>query len=46
MVTIQSVGNFKNIYRMTTNFGEANIWQLAENLQLADFNMVRACFLK
>ena len=24
-------------YRMATNFGEANIWRLAENLQLAKF---------
>ena len=24
-------------YRMTTNFGEANVWQLAQNLQLAEF---------
>ena len=24
-------------YRMTTNFGEANIWRLAEKLQLAEF---------
>ena len=26
-----------NKYRMATNFGEANIWRLAENLQLAKF---------
>ena len=25
------------IYRVAANFGEANIWRLAENLQLAKF---------
>ena len=29
--------NYAIIYHMATNFGEANIWRLAEKLQLAKF---------
>ena len=43
------------LYRMTTNFGEANIWRLVESLQLAkflfgesflNFNLAKHCFLQ